>query len=689
MISIGTIKRSLTPALLICFRRSMITTGNIIEYLDNGKFICGFVIESQPKRVRLINQNGREVNLPISRVVHSSQKSFQDLTTQKSRVELLQSVDTKRSQLMGEIDLEMIWELASEENNSHFKPNFLAELSTGSTADDDSVAAFLRCVFLDRVFFKYKEGKILVFSPEKVEQLKHQQEMEEKKRELIANGAQALQDLVNGRKSGETIREECGECLEIVGNYYLFGNEAQHSDITRQILKTAGLNRPHDPYHIMVKAGLWDKNENIPLLKNDLPVNFSLDAIRQAESILQVGNHSLSDDPARVDMRHLSLMTIDGATTLDYDDALSVEQIGENYLVGVHISDVAHYVKPNDPLFKEALQRCSSLYFPECQVPMLPRHLSQGICSLRENEVRAAMSFMILLDNEAEVLKVRIQRSIIQVARRLSYEGVDGMIDSDPELQTLANLARKLRKKRLEHGALLLPFPDVNIFIDSQERVQVHLGDVETPSRILVSEMMILANTQTAKYLSDRMVPGLFRSQGPPKKRIVHGEDSDLFQNTLQRKCLSKGELLTTAKQHCGLGVNHYTTVTSPIRRLLDLIIQHQLHSVLNREEPIFSEDQCKDFGSLISRTTNTINNVKQQRHRYWLLKYLESRKSELFDALVIDRGPKRTNLLLSKILFDFDLPSTGNNQVSPGSNVKVRISRVNALDNMIRFELA
>jgi len=667
----------------------MITPGKIIEYLDNGRFICGFVVESQPKRIRLINQNGREVNLPLGRVVHLSRKSYPDLTTQESRVHFLQQADKRRSDLINDIDIEMIWELASEENDTRFDPVFLTELSTGSTANDDSVAAFLRCVFLDRIFFKYKEGKILVYSPEKVEQLRIQQEKEKKKQELIANGAKALQDLVSGRKSPESIRNECGECLEIVGNYYLFGNDALHSDITRQILKTAQLNRPHDPFHIMVKAGLWDKNENIPLLKQDIPVNFPVEVIRQAETVLQSGNDSLTDDPLRIDMRHLSPFTIDGATTLDFDDALTIEQDGDDLLVGIHISDVAHYVKPDDPLFQEAVKRCSSLYFPECQVPMLPRHLSQGICSLRENESRAAMSFLILMDRNGEILKVRIKLSTIKVARRLTYEEADRMIDSDQELQTLNQLARKLRTKRLKKGALLLPFPDVNIFIDAQDRVQVSLADVETPSRVLVSEMMILANTQAAKHLSDRMVPGLFRSQGPPKKRIVHGEENDLFQNTLQRKALLKGELLTTAKQHCGLGVNQYTTVTSPIRRLLDLIMQHQLHSVLARQEPVFSEEQCREFCSLISRTTATINNVKQQRHRYWLLKYLEVRKSELFDALVIERGPKRTNLLLPNILFDFDLPSTGSPRVQPGSTVRVRIARVNTLDNMVRFEWA
>ncbi len=666
----------------------METSGKIVEYLDNGKFICGFVTESQQKRVRLINQNGREVNLPLSRVVHCSIESFPNVSAKEAITDLLQTVDQERSIIMKDIHLETIWELASDESNTCFEPSLLTELSIGKKADDNSVAAFLRSVFKDRLYFKFKEGKIHVHSSNKVEQLRVQHEKEQKKFELIKNGAQTLNDLVHNRISAEELSESSKECLDIIGNYYLFGNDDKNSDISRQILKTAKLNRPHDPFNIMVKAEIWNENENIALLRQNLPVNFTTEAIQQAETILQTGIDGLMNDPYRIDMTYLSPLTIDGASTLDFDDALSIESTGDNYLVGIHISDVAHYVKPGDPLFEEAVKRCSSLYFPEGQIPMLPRHLSQGICSLIENELRASISFMILLDKDATVQKVSIKPSVIKVARRLTYDEADRDIDNDPELKILNMLRRKLRTNRLENGALLLPFPDVNIFIDPKKgNIQVSLSDVETPARTLISEMMILANTEAAKYLSDRMVPGLFRSQGQPRKRIVHGDDNDLFQNTLQRKRLARGELLTTAKQHCGLGVNQYTTITSPIRRFLDLIMQHQIHSVLRREEPVFSEETCRDYSSLISRRMTKLNNVKHQRHRYWLLKYLESRKGQLQDALVIDQGPKRTSLLLIDLMLDIDLPSIGAEMAEPGNTVQVRIASVDALDNSLRFE--
>ncbi|MEN8190237.1 MAG: ribonuclease catalytic domain-containing protein [Thermodesulfobacteriota bacterium] len=666
----------------------MTSPGTIVEYLDGGKFVCARVTESHAKRLRIINQNGREVNLPLSRVVHFSTRPLLSSVSREDTLRTLKETSQKRESLVGQINLEEIWELTSEANDSSFTPTFLSELNFGEEASDDLVSALLRSVFLDRLYFKYKEGKVHVNSPAQVEQLKIQQEKEQKREELIQFGAENLRRIQSGAYDDTELDNDCRSCLEIISDFYLFGNDAKHSDIARQILKIAGLGRPHDPFQLLVKAGIWGENENIPLLRQELPVDFSLEARQLAENILQQGTGNLRDDSGRIDLTHLKPMTIDGASTLDYDDALTIEAKGDDLLLGVHISDVAFYVKPGDPLFLEATHRCTSLYFPEGQVPMLPRHLSQGICSLIQGEERAAMSFLILLSKEAEVKQVRIKPSIIKVARRLTYDEVDQLITKkdDWEISTLNDLRIKFRNRRLEAGALLLPFPDVNIHVNGNS-VQAHLSDTDTPARTLVSETMILTNQEAARYIADRMVPGLFRAQGPPRKRVVHGIDNDLFLNSRQRKMLSRGELLTQAKTHSGLGVEQYTTVTSPIRRLLDLLMQHQLHSIIRHQPAAFSEEDCKDFSALLTRNLARANSVKQQRHRYWLLKYLEARRGLQLEALVIDSGPKRISMLLTDILMDIDLPTPHGSKPVPGSTTLVTVAKADPLENSVRFE--
>ena len=669
-------------------QQGMVSKGKLIEYLDGGKFFCAYVIGAQAKRLHLINQNGREKNLPASRVVHCSDKTHSvDSSREELGRQLMETAET-RKQLMKAIDLQEIWELLTDESTQRFSPSFLAELSFGKDANDDIVAAFLRTVFEDRLYFKYKENKLIAHSFEQIEQLKSQRDKEKRTQEIIERGGTFLKAINNGSKKATPRDATCDECLHIIRDFYISGSDSKHANIARKILTAGGFNRPHDPFHLLVKAGLWDKNENIPLLRNDLPVVFPLLGIQQAEMLLQQGSDKLFQDPGRKDFTHLHPMTIDGPTTLDFDDALTVEEQDGNFLVGVHISDVAHYVRPEDPLFLEAMRRGTSIYFPEGQIPMLPRHLSQGICSLVQGEIRATISFMILLSKEAEVLKVRIFPSIIKVARRLTYDEANSMMSSDKELVILNDLRRKLRNKRLDAGALLLPFPDVNIHLqDGGSKVQVSLADSDTPSRALVSEMMILANTEAARYVADRMAPGLFRAQKPPRKRVVHGIDNDLFLNSKQRKMLSRGELLTNAQPHSGLGVTQYTTITSPIRRLLDLVMQHQIHSLVRREEIRFTEEMCKDFTSVIGRTLAKANNVRQQRHRYWLLKYLETRQDRPFTALVLECGPKRTFLLLTDILLNIDLPTPTRNRPEPGSRVSINLTRADALDNTLRFD--
>lgn len=666
---------------------SMIVAGKLIEYLDNGKFICALVTESQPKRLRLMNQNGRELNLPTSRVVHCSKQVYPLNGNREALTKQLRDTTEKRCSLMNHINLEEIWELTAEDGAQSFTPAFLVELTFGEMANDDTVSAFLRCVFEDKLFFKYKEGLIRPNSPDKVEQIQQQLKKEEKKSQLINEGAAYVTRIFAAPGGPEKRDALQDEVLNIIRDYYLFGSEASETELAQKILKAAGLHRPHDPYFLLVKAGIWSANENIPLLRSELPVNFSLVARQQAEHLLQRGQEELFNDSGRINLTHLSPITIDGPTTLDFDDALTVEEQDGKYLVGIHISDVAHYVRPGDPLFLEAMHRGTSIYFPEGQIPMLPRHLSQGICSLIQDETRAAISFMMVLSPAAEVLKVRICPSIIKVKRRLTYEEVDRMVESDPEIRVLDMLRRKLRGKRLKNGALLLPFPDVNIFIDHQGRVHVSLSKSDTPARTIVSEMMILANSEAAKYVADRMVPGIFRSQPELQNRIVFGEDDNLFQNTLQRKHIPRGELSTIAKPHSGLGVSHYTTITSPIRRLLDLVMQHQLNSIIRRQEPCFTEEMCKDFTSVLARTLAAAHNVRQQRQRYWLLKYLADRQGQYLDALVIQAGAKRVNLLLTDILMDIDLPPPAIRNIAAGASVKVQVVKADPLDNVVRFD--
>jgi exoribonuclease II len=684
----------------------MASSGNIVEYVEQGKFICGVVLEFSANRLRIFNQNGRELNLPGARVVHCSSRVLPATLSRAEQRRILQETDQRRRELTEQIEIDAVWELAAAEPEQFFSPLLLAELNFGGEADDDQVAAFLRAAFLDRLYFKYKDGQIMAHPAEVVEQLKARLEKEREREALLAEGAERLKTLFAaaisspGEESTGAAKAvdpapgapasqgwpEQERCLSILRDYYLLANEADESELARELLKRSGLTRPHDVYHLLVATGIWQPDENIPLLRAGVPVAFSPEETAAAEACSEPDAELLLAEGRR-DLRDLPVMTIDGASTRDLDDALHLERQGENFRVGIHIADVAHFVKPGSVLFKTALKRVTSLYFPESQVPMLPPRLSEDLCSLVAGQDRPAMSFLVTLTPAGDIVESRIVASVVNVRRRLDYEEVESLLATDRDLQDLLALSRALRRRRLDAGALLLPVPDVNIRIDEHGNPAVSLEEVDLPGRLLVSEMMVLANMLAAEFVAQQQVSGLFRIQDDPHQRLVHGYEQDIFTLWRQRKQLKPGQLLTRGGRHSGVGAASYTTITSPIRRLLDLVMQHQVYALRAGQGALFSEADMLDFIAAINITQGRLNQVRRERQRYWLLKYLSSRVGKTVDVLIVGRGPRRITVVLTDCLLEADLPPSRGLNIQPGEVVPVKIAKAEPLDGILRLE--
>lgn len=666
----------------------IITTRTIVEYIDNGKFLCGLVRQQDEKRLHILNQNDREVSLPTSRVVVASKTAYPHKMPREKIVELLKSVAEKRQELCEQIDLFEIWELASQERQREFPAHFLAELLFDNEITEDQEAAFFRSIFADRFFFKYKNGMVIVHTPEQVEQLRYQHQLEEKETKLLKNGAAILKRIMSGAEPEEINLPEVSGLLEEIKQYYLFGNENNKHDLARQLLKEAELTRTHDPFFLLVRAGIWDKNENISLLKAEQPVHFDESSLQQAMTVKERSlEELLKDDPKRKDFTDLHVFTIDGAETKDFDDAIHLETIGNSFLIGIHITDITTYIQTNDPLFKEAAERSTSLYFPDNHIPMLPDVLSENILSLIKGKQRPALSFIISMSAQGEVLSSKILPTVIMVKEQLTYEQAEEKIKHEKKFAYLEKLCQKLRRHRVENGALLLPFPDVVFTIEPDGEVRISLSPIDTPARSLVAELMILANNIAASFLANNEAPGLFRSQGQPRKRIINGLETSLYEVARQRRFLSRGELNSRPKQHSGLGLSCYTTVTSPIRRFLDMAMQHQLNSLIRGQGILFNDTECNDMAVCINKNLSRANNVRLQRQRFWTLRYLERKVNSRVNGIVIHRGPVRTTILLTDCLIHVDLPPNPAFPVSPGDRIMVKISHANALNNTLLVE--
>ncbi|PIE59106.1 MAG: ribonuclease R [Desulfobulbus propionicus] len=669
-------------------RLEMIVSGNIIEYIEGGKFICGLVSHLTDKRVHLLNQNGRELNLSGSRILVVSKKQPSLVcSNREEQVTLLKNLAEKRAQIAKTIDLEELWEVVGGEDQNEYDASFLAELVFGDALDDDQVAGFVRAVFADRFYFKLKKDSITVNSPDQVEHLREEARILQEKERQLASGAGFIRELARGKDIAAEQWPEKEVFLTHIAEYVIHGNDYEESAFARELLKKAEQTAPHAGYHLLVKAGFWEPDQNLQLLGSDHPAEFTDEALREANQLGEADLDDLLADPRRQDFRHLPTFTIDGTSTRDFDDAIHIEQRDNVVILGIHITDVSYYISPRSTLFAEAQERATSIYFPEGHIPMLPQELSHGICSLILGKIRPAISFLVTLDDNGQVTHSRIVPSIIQVKRQLSYQQADSLIGNEPLLTKLNLIKDKLRTNRITNGALLLPFPDTNIDIRDRNTIQVNLTPVDTPSRSIISECMILANSIAAEYLSSRNAPGLFRSQPPPKKRIISGSNNSLTDIALQRRFLSRGELTAHPKPHSGLGLNCYTTITSPIRRFLDLVMQHQLSEMIHGQGILFSADECKSFVGSVQQKLSRANALRQQRHRYWILRYLEPKQGQKLSALVVGRGPKRVNLLLTDCLFDVNLPPNRFLPVDAGDMTHIRLVKASPLDNVLKME--
>jgi exoribonuclease-2 len=327
------------------------------------------------------------------------------------------------------------------------------------------------------------------------------------------------------------------------------------------------------------------------------------------------------------------------------------------------------------------------MYFAEGQVPMLPISVSEDLCSLIVGKDRAAISFMVRLSPDGEVLDMDIVPSVVRVKQRLTYQDAESLLASDEQLKILHTLSRKLQQKRIDQGAILIPIPDVNIRISQDDSIAIEISEVDTPTRTLVAEFMVLANTLGARYVADQQVPGLFRCQGAPGKKLIEGFDKDLFINFRQRRHLSPAQLITAPKPHSCVGVQQYTTVTSPIRRFLDLVMQQQIVSLVQRKGARFSGGDLKNLIPGMIATQSKVNLVKRLRHRYWVLQYLEKKVGQQLDALIIEKGPRRVSVVLLDVLLEGDLPPNQAIAARPGDTVSVRIAKVSPLDDTLRLE--
>lgn len=372
----------------------------------------------------------------------------------------------------------------------------------------------------------------------------------------------------------------------------------------------------------------------------------------------------------REDLRDLECFTIDPTTAKDFDDALTLaKEKNGHYHLGVHIADVAHYVKPGTPLDQEATRRCNSTYFPGFCLPMIPSKLSENLCSLKPNVNRLTISVMMELDASGSLVNYRIFRSVIKSARRFTYREarliLDGKLKSkhSDKMHLMSELCGVLKKKRNERGCIEFALPEARVIVDEKgapEKIEVIEYDV---THQLVEEFMIKANEVIATHLTENGKQVSYRVHEEPSEEnikdfsIIAGaygfklsetptpkELQDLFDEARQTaygqhlatsyiRSMKLASYSPTNIGHYGLSLEHYCHFTSPIRRYADLAVHRQLFSETDEEVDFEAiSNLCSEQERISAKAENAVIVLKKLR---LLEKIKKDNPYHQFDAVI------------------------------------------------------
>ena len=335
------------------------------------------------------------------------------------------------------------------------------------------------------------------------------------------------------------------------------------------------------------------------------------------------------DMRGRLDLRDKILVTVDGEDAKDFDDAVSLEIIENNYRLGVHIADVSHYVKPRSLLDGEAYRRATSVYFPEFVIPMLPKSLSNGICSLNEGVDRLCLSIIMDIDAAGDVLKYEIKETVIKSKARMTYTSVakifagDGReIEKYPEITLMLTDMKKLTGilcvKRQKRGAVDFDLPETKIELDTGGEVVTLAKADRNDAHKMIEEFMLTANEVAATHMFNLKAPFIYRVHEKPSlekienlyalanalgfkmkdassgvkpkdvQRLVQEASKTQYAGLLNKTALRsmmKAKYTPENLGHFGLALKNYCHFTSPIRRYPDLVVHRMiklwLHDVL------------------------------------------------------------------------------------------------------------
>jgi len=425
------------------------------------------------------------------------------------------------------------------------------------------------------------------------------------------------------------------------------------------------------------------------IYREGLSEEFSNEAMQQTKEVIK----EKIDYSNRKDLTKLPIITIDGADAKDLDDAVYVEKLENgNYKLIVAIADVSHYVKKDTVLDLEARHRGNSVYLVDRVLPMFPKEISNGICSLNEKEEKLTFSCEMEIDLKGDVVNYEVYKSVIKSVHRMTYKDVNAILDGDKGLineysdiyemlKQMLELSKILRAKKFTRGSIDFELPELKVILDEDNnKVEKILLRDRGEGEKIIEDFMIAANETVAERIYWLELASIYRTHEKPdrEKIVVLNEilakfgykipnfdnlHPKQFQEIIERSkdketsMLVHKTILRALKQarytvedigHFGLSSSHYTHFTSPIRRYADLMVHRVLFSSIDNSIKQLKLADLDEIAQHISKTERVAMKVEDESVRIKLVEYMQKRVGETFNVMV-------TGFAQKKVFFETD----------------------------------
>jgi len=419
------------------------------------------------------------------------------------------------------------------------------------------------------------------------------------------------------------------------------------------------------------------------LLNEGIEEKFPNEVLQELDKIDEDFSDELKN---RKDLRHLDIITIDGSDAKDLDDAVYVEKTEDGYKLFVSIADVSYYVRENSEIDTEALKRGNSIYLVDRVIPMLPRKLSNNLCSLNPNEDKLTFTVEMDLDKRGKVIKNDFYKSVIKSKYRMTYENVNTILEKNEESEEYRNLYDKYRKinemlknmlelskiirnNKKRRGSIDFELPEIKVVLDENKAVKDIVLRSRGEAERIIEDFMVIANETVAEKLFWEEIPAIYRVHEDPDKAKVQALNETLikfgyslkrleemhpgkFQNIIERTTgLPEGylihKLILRAMQraryanknlgHFGLASKYYLHFTSPIRRYSDLIVHRMLgrsiEKFMNEKEKAKYGANFEAIASSISRTERVADKLEEDSVKIKLIEYMQDKIGQVYIA--------------------------------------------------------